>query len=467
VGVVEEAAGYRILDQAGQGGFAVVYRAHQESIDRIVALKVLSVDKIDQRTMRQFQRELHLTGRLTGHPNVVTAFDTGITRSGRPYIAMEFCEGGSLRDRVRAEGPLPVADMLRVGVKLAGALAAVHEAGVLHGDIKPQNILITRYGEPAIADFGVARVVDSAEVSATSHSFTPLHAAPEILSGQQHTVPSDIYSLGSTLYHLLAGQAAFHNPADPSIGPLMLRVLSHAPPPITRPGVPRGVFEMIARAMAKRPEERYGSALEFAHAIQRLQEELHLSRTDLIGEGAGGAAGTASAGPGRERPASERSGFRRHLAAGMAVAALAGAGIGVAVFVAGRDSALPARELQASKPELQASKPTAAATGKGVDKAVLAVLAPRRLKVVSDQGSTVTLRWALPANARPYPLVLQQSPAGRDVIKPLESGTTSTRVFDLDPRRGYCFLIGVAVSIGEKSSAAWSKPSCIRGAVAG
>ncbi|WP_345600171.1 serine/threonine-protein kinase, partial [Thermocatellispora tengchongensis] len=280
---VEEVAGYHVLDQAGQGGFAVVYRAYQERLDRQVALKVLSVDRVDQRTLRHFQRELKLTGRLTGHPNVVTVFDTGTTRSGRPYIAMEFFEGGSLRDRLTREGPLPVPDALRVGVKLAGALAAVHEAGVLHGDIKPQNILISKYGEPAIADFGVARVVDMAEVSASSHAFTPLHAAPEILRGQQHSVPSDIYSLGSTLYHLLAGQPAFHDPSDPSIAPLMLRVLSRPPPPIGRGDVPPGVAEAILRAMAKEPAERYATAREFARHLQALQIELGLPATDLIG----------------------------------------------------------------------------------------------------------------------------------------------------------------------------------------
>ncbi|TMR25082.1 serine/threonine-protein kinase, partial [Nonomuraea zeae] len=284
---VEDAPGYRVLDQAGQGGFAVVYRAYQERLDRVVALKVLSVDRVDQRTMRRFQRELQLTGRLTGHPNVVTVFDTGVTRSGKPYIAMDFFENGSLRDRIRKEGPLPVPDVLRAGVKLAGALAAVHEAGVLHGDIKPQNILISRYGELAVADFGVARVVDSAEISATSQAFTPLHAAPEVLTGRPHSASSDIYSLGSTLYHLLAGQPAFHNPSDPSIAPLMYRVLSLDPPPINRTDVPRAVFETILRAMSKQPEVRYASAREFARHLQAVQAELGLSVTDLVGEDPG------------------------------------------------------------------------------------------------------------------------------------------------------------------------------------
>lgn len=284
---VEDAPGYRVLDQAGQGGFAIVYRAYQERLDRIVALKVLSVDRVDQRTMRRFQRELQLTGRLTGHPNVVTVFDTGVTRSGKPYIAMDFFENGSLRDKVRNEGPLRVPDVLRAGVKLAGALAAVHEAGVLHGDIKPQNILISRYGEPAVADFGVARVVDSSEISATAQAFTPLHAAPEVLTGQPHSASSDIYSLGSTLYHLLAGQPAFHSPTDPSIAPLMYRVLSAEPPPINRADVPRVVFELVLRAMAKQPEVRYGSAREFAQRLREVQAELGLSVTDLVGQDPG------------------------------------------------------------------------------------------------------------------------------------------------------------------------------------
>ncbi|MEV5889281.1 serine/threonine-protein kinase [Nonomuraea fuscirosea] len=289
---VEDAPGYRVLDQAGQGGFAVVYRAYQERLDRVVALKVLSVDRVDQRTMRRFQRELQLTGRLTGHPNVVTVFDTGVTSSGKPYIAMDFFENGSLRDKVRKEGPLPVAEVLRAGVKLAGALAAVHEAGVLHGDIKPQNILISRYGELAIADFGVARVVDSSEISATSQAFTPLHAAPEVLTGHPHSASTDIYSLGSTLYHLLAGRPAFHNPADPSIAPLMYRVLSVEPPPINRPDVPRAVFETVVRAMSKQPESRYGSARELARRLQAVQADLGLPVTDLLGQDPGPAPGT-------------------------------------------------------------------------------------------------------------------------------------------------------------------------------
>ncbi|SEG27573.1 Serine/threonine protein kinase [Nonomuraea solani] len=507
---VEDAPGYRVLDQAGQGGFAVVYRAYQERLDRVVALKVLSVDRVDQRTMRRFQRELQLTGRLTGHPNVVTVFDTGVTSSGKPYIAMDFFENGSLRDRVRKEGPLPVPDVLRAGVKLAGALAAVHEAGVLHGDIKPQNILISRYGELAIADFGVARVVDAAEISATSQAFTPLHAAPEVLTGQPHSGPTDIYSLGSTLYHLLAGQPAFHNPADPSIAPLMYRVLSIDPPPINRPDVPPRVFEAILRAMAKQPELRYASAREFARHLQTLQAELGLSVTDLVGQdpGPGPAMSTVPRAPhnppapspfpstgnyspfpstghhlpqpsstpapapqpmqatgGHALPAptvpprSDRATrLRNTILIGTAVAVMVVGGTALAIYLT------PPKTPDITQPQTSGQPQTQ----EPIDEQQVAALTPRNLKVTADQGALVELRWTLPAGARDYPVVLQRSPVkkGEQPITALGQGSTTTRVAGLDPAGGYCFLVGVPLRISETSTVAWSKPTCIRGAVA-
>ncbi|MFI7420575.1 protein kinase [Nonomuraea sp. NPDC049684] len=539
----EDAPGYRVLDQAGQGGFAVVYRAYQERLDRVVALKVLSVDRVDQRTMRRFQRELRLTGRLTGHPNVVTVFDTGVTRSGKPYIAMDFFENGSLRDKVRKEGPLGVPDVLRAGVKLAGALAAVHEAGVLHGDIKPQNILVSRYGEPAIADFGVARVVDSAEISATSQAFTPLHAAPEVLTGQPHSASGDIYSLGSTLYHLLAGQPAFHNPADPSIAPLMYRVLSLDPPPINRPDVPPAVFGTILHAMSKQPASRPGSARELARRLQEVQAELGLSVTDLVGQdpgpgpatstvprrprggpqapphpgdsslpatgsrlahphapapvppppglpgNAGGARreapmGGAVGGVRREAPtAGDMGGARREavttppagagglgrrLLIGGAVAAVAIGGTGLAVYLSLRPPAGPGpadRRPEAATPAATAAA-TSAATPPPISKRDVAALAPRRLRVTADRGALVELSWALPADARRYPVVLQRTRAGGgDVtVVALGTGATSGRVAGLDPDTGYCFLVGVPLRISAATTVAWSKPACVRGA---
>lgn len=276
----EDVPGYRVLEQVGEGGFSVVYRAHQDRVDRQVALKVLSLGTVDDAAMRRFQRECRITGRLSDHPNVVTVLDTGLTGAGRPYIAMEYFEHGSLADRLGRDGPLPVPDVLRIGVKMAGALAATHEADVLHRDVKPQNILVSRYGEPALADFGIARLVDNQDASHTQ-AFTPHHAAPEILEGGQPGPASDIYSLGSTLYQLLAGKPAFRGPASEGIAQLMLRILNDPPPPIPRADVPPPVLQVITRSMAKAPEQRFGGAVEFARALQTLQRDLGLPVTDV------------------------------------------------------------------------------------------------------------------------------------------------------------------------------------------
>ncbi|GAA2416917.1 hypothetical protein GCM10010191_29200 [Actinomadura vinacea] len=284
--MTEDVPGYRVLEQVGEGGFSAVYRARQERLDRTVALKVLLISAVDDGAMRRFQRECKITGRLSGHPHVVTVLDTGTTRSGRPYITMEYFEHGALSDRLAREGPLPVGEVLRIGVKLAGALAATHETDVLHRDVKPQNILVSRYGEPALADFGIARLVDSFDPSHTQ-AFTPHHAAPEVLEGKAPGVGSDLYSLGSTLYQLLAGRPAFKGPRGEGIAPLMLRILHERPPPIERPDVPAPVAEVIGRAMAKTPEHRFSDAVEFAQALQRLQGELGLPVTDLAYSGVG------------------------------------------------------------------------------------------------------------------------------------------------------------------------------------
>jgi serine/threonine protein kinase len=282
--MIDEVPGYRILQRAGEGGFSVVYRAHQERLDRIVALKVLSVDAVDDDTMRRFERECQITGRLTGHPNVVTVLDTGMTSNGRPYISMDYFEHGSLRDRLSREGPLPVPDVLRIGVKIAGALAATHEAEVLHRDVKPQNILVSKYGEPALADFGVARLVDSSEATHTN-AFTPHHAAPEVVNGLPPDATSDVYALASSMYQLLAGGPAFRTGTGSGIGPLMMRILNEPPPPIQRSDLPPQVFDVIATAMAKSPGDRFPSAVAFANHLQQLQVELRLPVTELPSSG--------------------------------------------------------------------------------------------------------------------------------------------------------------------------------------
>jgi serine/threonine protein kinase len=274
--------GYEDLHRIGHGGFSVVYRAHQKEIGRPVALKVLAVEFVDGRILRQFLREVQLTARLTGHPNVVTVLDSGMTSSGRPYIAMDFYDRGSLRDRLLADGPLPAREVLRIGVKIAGALEAAHREGMLHRDVKPQNILVSRYGEPALGDFGTARLTAAAlDVSSRTEALTPVHAAPEVLQGEAATERSDVYSLGSTLYQLLEGRPAFQRSADTGIAPLLLRILTELPPPFTRTDVPEVLAAVVLRAMNRQPSERFASAGAMAMALQQVQAALGLGVTEI------------------------------------------------------------------------------------------------------------------------------------------------------------------------------------------
>jgi len=273
--------GYRDLVRVGSGGFSMVYRAHQDAFDRTVAVKVLTVELVDETAQRRFQRECRASGRLSNHPNIVTVLDSGFTEDGRPFITTEFMSNGSLADRLDELGPYRVEDALDVGVKMCGALAAVHAAGILHRDIKPQNILVSDYGEPALADFGISAITIGPDASIGTSSITPLHVAPEVLEGQPTSQASDVYALGSTIYTLLANRAPFQKDDEDALLPLMRRVVMDPVPPIERDDLPAPVFDLLRYSMEKQPFARYGTAVSFGEAIQALQAHLGWAVTPL------------------------------------------------------------------------------------------------------------------------------------------------------------------------------------------
>ncbi len=148
------AAGFDDAQEIGLGGFGAVYRCQQRSLERTVAIKVLTTD-LEREHLERFLREQRAMGKLSGHPNIVNIFQVGATQAGRPYIVMQYHPRGSLDARIHRAGPLGWQETLHIGVKLAGALETAHRLGTLHRDVKPANILLTEYGEPQLTDFGV------------------------------------------------------------------------------------------------------------------------------------------------------------------------------------------------------------------------------------------------------------------------------------------------------------------------
>ncbi|GAA1428762.1 hypothetical protein GCM10009616_09200 [Microlunatus lacustris] len=233
-----------------RGGFSAVWRARQETLDRLVAVKV------DERTLdsdaerRRFLGEARAAGNLSGHPGIVTVHDAGILADGRPYLVMKLCSGGSLTRWLDPENRKSPEQIRGVGVRIADALAATHAQGVLHRDVKPANILIDNYGNAGLADFGLAAVTEPGSAAA----ITPAYAAPESLRGERPTESGDVYQLGATLYALLSG----HPPREPlgtrvSLADLVERLDEPVEP---LPGVNQDLMQVLLDSMSPDPADR-------------------------------------------------------------------------------------------------------------------------------------------------------------------------------------------------------------------
>ena len=259
---------YEILRELGRGAMGVVYEAFDPSIERTVALKTIRRDQLEgdgaAEMITRFQREAKAAGRLN-HPNIVAIYDFG-EDGDTTFIAMEFVIGRELKNHFAQNERFPMEEITRIMGELLGALDYSHNFGVVHRDIKPANIIIRPNGQVKVADFGIARIESSQYTQAGSVLGTPAYMSPEQFMGQTVDRRSDIFSAGVVLYEFLTGEKPFSGTATT----IMHKVLSVDPPPPSRLNVqvPKPFDAVIAKAMAKRPDDRFKTAGEFAEAIR-------------------------------------------------------------------------------------------------------------------------------------------------------------------------------------------------------
>jgi serine/threonine protein kinase len=273
--------------EVGRGGFGIVYRARQTALRRHVAVKVLQTALVDHGSVDRFAREGTAMGALSVHPNVVVLYEHGLSPVGAPYLVLEYLSAGTLADRLESAEAVDANEGTRVGVLVAGALESAHQAGVLHLDVKPENILLGPFGEPKLGDFGIARmardttITSDGAATAVAGPLSLLHAAPELVDGQSPTAAADTYSLASTIHELLSGSPPFLRPGDTSILPMLSRLALEDPPDLTNWGVPAPIAAAVAAALAKDPGDRPASSVAFGEALNTARVAAGLAPVEL------------------------------------------------------------------------------------------------------------------------------------------------------------------------------------------
>ena len=261
---------YDVGRTLGSGGMGEVFLARDRVLGRDVALKVLRTQYAgDREFAERFKREARSAASLS-HPNIVQVYDRGDTEEGASYIAMEYVPGGTLKEKIVGEGPLGAREAAALGAQVAEALGAAHERGMVHRDIKPQNVLLSGKGDAKVADFGIARAGSSVTISRTGSVMgTAGYMSPEQALGKPATPKSDLYSLGVVLYEALTGELPYT--ADNPIAVSMKHVNEPlVPPKEIDPTIPEGMNALVTRLMAKNPEDRYATADELADDLWRI-----------------------------------------------------------------------------------------------------------------------------------------------------------------------------------------------------
>ena len=252
---------YRVVERIGRGGMAAVYKAYQPALERHVAIKVIhqQLTADDAQFLKRFQREARAVATLR-HPNIVQVFDFG-TQDDVSYMVMEYLEGHTLKAELNALAgrgeTMPLAEVARIFEAVADALDYAHRQGMVHRDIKPANVMLTTKGEVILTDFGIARIVGGTQYTATGAVVgTPAYLSPEQGQGERGDERSDIYALGVVLYEMVTGKVPFD--ADTPLAVIFKHISDPLPPPRQfNPGIPAALEQVILKAMAKSPDDRY------------------------------------------------------------------------------------------------------------------------------------------------------------------------------------------------------------------
>ncbi|MGZ8796490.1 MAG: serine/threonine-protein kinase [Thermoanaerobaculia bacterium] len=276
---------YEVESVLGRGAMGMVYLARDRRIGRKVALKTVHIsEKFDDESeanefYKRLQREAELCGALQ-HPNIVTLYEPGYENNVIAWLATEYVDGQNLRDHMRKHKPLPLDDSIRILEGLLRGLAYAHAKGIVHRDIKPANILLTLNGEAKIADFGIARPVDSNLTAVGEMLGTPSYMSPEQVRCQPVTTRSDLFSVGAVLYEMLTGIKAF---GAPDVTGILRNVVELVPRPMheVNAELPEPLSRFVQRLFAKSSDDRFPSAVEALDELHKIQEE--------IGPAAGGA----------------------------------------------------------------------------------------------------------------------------------------------------------------------------------